>query len=165
MVRVACGLCVCTTGTHHSHSARDAIALAQGTCSALGTLTVEILSRPIVRYGQTQLFTGWGAKPITIRAKTGVLVATALAPFGVSLIPPLYVVLVYYYAYTYPLSALYGFAWSALFSIMYIRTQASHRGRLRWLALLVIFAFIEPAHLILLALGVPPFLPRNFSPS
>lgn len=90
---------------------------------------------------------------------------TALAPFAVSLIPPLYVLLVYSYPFTYPVSALYGLMWSALFCIIYIRSDARDRRQLRWLALLVIFAFIEPAHLILKALGMPPFLPPNFTPS
>ena len=91
--------------------------------------------------------------------------SAALAPFVASLIPPLYVVLVYYYQFTYALSGLYGLMWSALFCTTYIRAEVRDRKRLRWLAILVILAFVYPAHLILIALGVPPFLPRDFTPS
>jgi hypothetical protein len=48
---------------------------------------------------------------------------------------------------------------------MYVRAEAGDRRKRRWYALLAIFAFIEPARLILITLGVPPFLPRNFTPS
>lgn len=43
-----------------------------------------------------------------MRIKIGILVITALAPFAVSLIPTMYVILVYYYQSTYPVSAFYG---------------------------------------------------------
>ena len=100
-----------------------------------------------------------------MKTKAWVLVMTALAPFGASFIPPLYVLLVYYFSFTYLVSAFCGLTWTALFRIMYVRAEAGDRRKLRWYALLAIFAFIEPAHLILMALGVPPFLPRNFTPS
>jgi hypothetical protein len=100
-----------------------------------------------------------------VKIKKWILVATALAPFGLSLIPPLYVVLVYYYSFTYLVSGLYGLWWSVLFCTMYIHAEAGDRRKLRWLALLAIFAFVEPAHLILMALGVPLFLPSSFTPS
>ena len=93
----------------------------------------------------------------------GVLLGTALAPFGRSLVPPLYVVLVYYYSFTYPVTAVYGLSWCVLFCYLYRRTDTKGRKNLLWLGILVIFAFVEPAHLILMALGVPPFLPDNFT--
>jgi len=101
----------------------------------------------------------------TMKTTMGVLVLTALAPFGLSLVPTLYVVLVYYYPFTYPVTAVYGLLWCALCCCLYWRTNRDERRTLRWLALLAIFAFVYPAHRILMALGVPPFLPHNFTPS
>jgi hypothetical protein len=100
-----------------------------------------------------------------MKTKAWVLVTTALAPFGASFIPPLYVLLVYYFSFTYPVSAFCGLTWTGLFCIMYFRAESGDRKKLRWYAPLAIFAFIVPIHLILVALGVPPFLPRNFTPS
>jgi hypothetical protein len=100
-----------------------------------------------------------------MKVKVLVLLITALVPFGVSFIPTLYVLLVYYFSFTYPVSAFCGLTWTALFCIIYFRAEPGDRSRLRWYAPLAIFAFIVPVHLILMALGVPPFLPRNFTPS
>jgi hypothetical protein len=100
-----------------------------------------------------------------MKAKIGILVATALVPFGASFIPTLYVLLVYYFPFTYFVSVFCGLAWTALFCIMYFRAETGDRRQLRWYALLAIFAFIEPIHLVLRVLGVPPFLPPNFTPS
>lgn len=99
-----------------------------------------------------------------MRTKIGILVATALAPFGASLIPALYVLLVYYFSFTYLVSVFCGLVWTALFCIIYFRSETGDRRKLRWYAPLAIFAFIEPIHLVLISLGVT-FLPRNFTPS
>lgn len=99
-----------------------------------------------------------------MKMKAWVLLVTALVPFGISFIPTLYVLLIYYVSFTYPVSAFCGLMWTMLFCIMYFRTEPEDRRKLRWYAPLAIFAFIVPVHLILLALGVPPFLPRNFTP-
>ncbi len=89
----------------------------------------------------------------------------ALVPFGASFIPIFYLLLVYSFRFTYPVSAFCGQMWKALFASMYFRAERVERRKLRWYAPLAIFAFIVPVHLILIALGVPPFLPRNFTPS
>jgi hypothetical protein len=93
-----------------------------------------------------------------------ILLVTALVPFGVSFIPTLYVLLVYYFGFTYPVSAFCGLMWTTLFCIIYFRAEQGDRRKLRWFAPLAMFAFIVPVHLILRALGVPPFLPSNFTP-
>jgi hypothetical protein len=99
-----------------------------------------------------------------MKTKTWILVTTALAPFAASFIPTIYVVLVYYFQFTYLVPVLCGLTWTALFCNIYIRAESGDRRKLRWYAPFAIFAFIEPAHLILMALGVPPFLPRNLAP-
>jgi hypothetical protein len=100
-----------------------------------------------------------------MKTKACILLTTALVPFGASFIPPLYVLVVYYFWFTYPVSVFCGVMWTVLFSIMYFRAEPADRRKLRWYAPLAIFAFIVPVHMILVALGVPPFLPRNFTPS
>src|SRR5580658_8217648 len=100
-----------------------------------------------------------------MRTRSAALMAAAMIPFGASLIPPLYVLLVYYVQFTYLVAVFCGLTWTALFLIIYARAEAGDRRKLRWYLPLSVFAFIEPAHWILLALGVPPFLPSNFTPS
>ena len=100
-----------------------------------------------------------------MKTKIAILVATAVLPFAASFIPTLYVLLVYYFSFTYLVSIFCGLTWTTLFCTMYFRSEVGERRKLRWYSLLAIFAFIEPVHLILMMLGVPPFLPRNFTPS
>jgi hypothetical protein len=100
-----------------------------------------------------------------MKARIAVLVAAAMVPFGVSLVPPLYVLLVYYVQFTYLVGVFCGMIWTALFLTMYVRAEIGDRRKLRWYLPLSIFAFIKPAHWIMLAIGVPPFLPPSFTPS
>ena len=100
-----------------------------------------------------------------MKTKAWVLLTTALVPFGTSFLPTPYLLLVHYFRFTYPLSVFCGMMWMALFCIMYFRAEPRDRRKLLWYAPLAIFAFIVPVHMIILALGVPPFLPPNFTPS
>ena len=59
-----------------------------------------------------------------MKTRIGILMATALAPFGASFIPTLYVILVYYFPFTYFVSVFFGLMWTALFCIMYFRADA-----------------------------------------
>jgi hypothetical protein len=76
----------------------------------------------------------------------------------------MYVILIFFYPVTYPLSALYGLLWCGFFHYLYTRTDADGRRRLRLLAPLVVFAFVVPAHMILTVLGVPSLWPRELAP-
>ena len=99
-----------------------------------------------------------------MKIKIGILVTIALVPFGASFIPSLYVILVYYFWDTYPVSVFCGLTWTALFFVMYFHAESGERKTLRWCAPLAIFAFVLPIQLILGALGVE-FLPPGFTPS
>lgn len=92
------------------------------------------------------------------------LAGTALAPFGLSLIPTVYVSLVFFYLLTYPLCLLYGVLWCALFHYFYKGADTQDRRKLRWLVLLAVFAFVLPAHIILVSLGMPSLWPHGLAP-
>jgi hypothetical protein len=48
--------------------------------------------------------------------------------------------------------------------MIFAKADVDGRRKLLWLCPLILFAFVVPVHLILLAIGVPPFLPRGFAP-
>ncbi len=90
-----------------------------------------------------------------MRAKRYLLASTALAPFGLSLIPWVYASLSFFYFLAFPLCALIGLLWCGLFHRVYTGSALSERKTLRWLAPLAAFAFIVPIYFLLGALGVP----------
>ena len=101
---------------------------------------------------------------MTLVAKKWVLAGTAIAPFGVSLIPSVYVAMIFFYLLTYPLCLLYGLLWCALFHYVYKQADAQNRRTVRWLALFSVFAFVLPVHIILTLLGVPSLWPHGLAP-
>jgi hypothetical protein len=105
-----------------------------------------------------------GAKPITLATKKWVLVGTALAPFCLSLIPTVYLILNFFYILTYPLCLLYGLLWCVMFHRYYKGAETQDRRQLRWMALLAVFAFVLPAHIILTSLGMPSLSPAGLAP-
>jgi hypothetical protein len=97
--------------------------------------------------------------------KRVILIVAAMLPFALSCIPTAYVLLVYYFQFTYLISFASGIAWMVLFVMIHQRSEARERRSLRWYLFLAPFAFVVPVHLILTALGAPPFLPDHFTPS
>ena len=92
------------------------------------------------------------------------IVAAALAPFGISLVPWVYGFLSVFTFLTVPLCGLAGLLWCVLFREIYVETDRRDRRGLRWLIPLAVFAFVLPAHVVLAALGVPLNRIEGFMP-
>ena len=92
------------------------------------------------------------------------LVAMAIVPSGITMIPSIYAMFVLLSLATYPLSLLYGALWWGFFRSLYEQTDIQDREQFQWVGLLVIFAAVLPVHMILVLLGMPSRWPQNFAP-